>query len=691
MKYIKTEFEEFNKPEIKRGHLNLGGADDKGNRIDVNSLYLERNGKPFIAVMGEYHFSRADAADWYDELCKMKAGGVTIVATYLFWIHHEEIEGEFDFTGNLDIGAFVDAARKAGLDVVLRIGPWAHGECRNGGLPDWILRKGFKVRSNDPGYLSYVQIWFEKIYEQVKGRFYKDGGNVTAIQLDNELVDDAEHLLTLKKMAQKIGYDVPLYTVTGWNSKYGARIPVDEVLPMFGGYADAPWNSGTKDNPLSHNFAFDRNRNDTAVGVDIIHDTAEDGWRLPYELYPYVTCEIGPGLQPTHHRRTVVSPTDAYAMSLVKLGSGNNLVGYYMFHGGINRVGKLSTFNESIETGYPNDYTAIGYDFGACVSSYGEIRRQYRLLNLMHMFLKDFGDELAAMPAFMAKKPVWENDTENLRYCKRTNGESGFVFVNHHQRHAQIADVKGVVIETENTTFPPIDVTGDVCFILPYGLRLGNTKLRYATVQLLCKEEDAYFFTSIPGIAPEYCFEDGTVKPDNEAISVLEHGGIKIITLSPEKAEYLRKLDSGLYLGDGCDVYETFEGIKCAEEGSFAYGKWNGKEFVKTDVTKAFKQAEIKFTETEEPFAPFYPYELNIGGERKLTWLKVQVDGDGGFVRFPYTYDCLQVYVDGRLVADNFYTGREFRMPAKLLYGKQVYAVYSEIGDDFWKEPVIEE
>ena len=41
----------------------------------------------------------------------------------MFWIYHEEIEGEFDFSGDLDIAKFVDDAAKAGLDLILRIGP----------------------------------------------------------------------------------------------------------------------------------------------------------------------------------------------------------------------------------------------------------------------------------------------------------------------------------------------------------------------------------------------------------------------------------------------------------------------------------------------------------------------------------------------------------------------------------------
>ncbi|MBQ2663856.1 MAG: beta-galactosidase, partial [Clostridia bacterium] len=158
-----------NRSEILRNHLNLGGENPNGERIDVTSLYFERGGKPWIGVMGEYHFSRYNHTDWHRELCKMKAGGVTIVSTYLFWIHHEEIEGEFDFSGDNDIRAFILECQTVGLDVIIRIGPYAHGECRNGGFPDWLLEKPFKLRDNNEGYLEKTRIFYEKIYGQVKG------------------------------------------------------------------------------------------------------------------------------------------------------------------------------------------------------------------------------------------------------------------------------------------------------------------------------------------------------------------------------------------------------------------------------------------------------------------------------------------------------------------------------------------
>lgn len=87
-KTIRCTFQPFVQPEILTDHLGLGGTNPDGGSIGVNSLYLIRDGKPWIPVMGELHFSRVPRDQWPAELAKLKAGGVTVVSTYLFWIHH---------------------------------------------------------------------------------------------------------------------------------------------------------------------------------------------------------------------------------------------------------------------------------------------------------------------------------------------------------------------------------------------------------------------------------------------------------------------------------------------------------------------------------------------------------------------------------------------------------------------------
>ena len=129
----------------------MGGRNAAGETVDANSLYFTKAGVPWIGVMGEYHYCRDDRDNWRFELDKMKAGGISIVSTYVFWIYHEEEEGIFDFSGNKDIKAFFEYARETGLEICLRLGPWVNAECRNGGFPDWLLKKACEKRSNKIG------------------------------------------------------------------------------------------------------------------------------------------------------------------------------------------------------------------------------------------------------------------------------------------------------------------------------------------------------------------------------------------------------------------------------------------------------------------------------------------------------------------------------------------------------------
>lgn len=666
------KFKEFKDEPLLINHLNMGGKNPKGEEINVTSRYFTRNGKPWIGVMGEFHFSRYSRENWHRELAKMKAGGITIVSTYLFWIYHEEIEGKMDFGGDNDIRAFIEECKDVGLDVVIRIGPWAHGECRNGGFPDWLLKKDYKLRDNNEEYLVVVKKWYQSIYNEVKGLFYKDGGNIIAVQIENEFVDNAEHLAKLKEIAVECGFIAPIYTVTGWNSASGAKIPVDEVVPVFGGYCEAPWeNHMNRLSPSPHYF-FNRMRNDSAIGTDLIAKTQSDGWQLPYERYPFATCELGGGIEVTHHRRPIIKPMDIYAVSLVKLGDGNNLVGYYMYHGGTNKIGELSTFNETKATGYPNDYPILSYDFQAPLSEYGEVREQYGLLNMLHMFVNDFGEEFAPMIAVDSANSVAADDTNSLRYGMRTNGKSGFVFVNHYQRLTELADIENAVISAENVEFPPIDVKGEVSFFMPFNMKMGDSVLEYATAQPLCKCDDTYFFAEIPNIKAEYKFSKGSAN---------------IVTVPFENAKYMRKLNGTVYIGGGCNLYEENGQIHSVEDGEYICQKWNGSEFETVKIVQSAKQSNVEITGVENaPFEPKYKEELCIGGERELTWKKINVDGGYGFAEIDYVGDVAQIYADGELVADDYYYGKTWRVPCKLLYGKECYMVISEMKDDFYKE-----
>ena len=102
-------------------------------------------------------------------------------------------------------------------------------------------------------------------------------------------------------------------------------------------------------------------------------------------------------MQVTYHRRPIIRPDDVGAAVLTKLGSGNNLVGYYVYHGGSNPIGK-TTMNETKDTGYPNDLPVISYDFQAPIGEFGQVRKHYHILKQYHIFWKILGGLLQWHP-----------------------------------------------------------------------------------------------------------------------------------------------------------------------------------------------------------------------------------------------------------------------------------------------------
>ncbi|WP_272896822.1 beta-galactosidase [Nesterenkonia sp. PF2B19] len=118
---------------------------------------MSRDGEPWFPVTGEIHFSRIAPEHWSDVLGLARSGGLTSVASYVFWRHHEPRLGEFDWSGARDLRRFVRLAAAHGLDVVVRLGPWSHGEMRHGGFPDWLVDSGIPLRQDHPEYLRLVR------------------------------------------------------------------------------------------------------------------------------------------------------------------------------------------------------------------------------------------------------------------------------------------------------------------------------------------------------------------------------------------------------------------------------------------------------------------------------------------------------------------------------------------------------
>ena len=515
-------------------------------KYSMNGVSLFQNEKAIFPMMGEFHFSRCPEMEWEDEIRKVKACGMDIIATYVFWIHHEEEEGVFDFAAQRNLHHFLELCEKWQMHVWLRIGPWAHGEARNGGFPDWLLKKGYKLRSDDPDYLALVERFWKKIYKEVEGTHC-----ILGIQIENEYghvgglrgAAGEQHMRTLTQLAKTIGFEASYWTATGWG---GAVL--GDLIPVMGGYCDAPWDASLKQLPPNKNYLFSTVRNDGNIGSDYA-----PGMELSFDkdAYPYLTAELGGGVQVTHHRRPRVAAEDIGAMSVCKLGSGCNLLGYYMYHGGTNPKGKLSTLHECKAVGSACDVPELSYDFQAPIREYGQISENAKEIKLLAMFVHDYGETFCNMePQFAGvdcdavqkaenkKKSDNEaaqktNNSENcvnetvdhaknseaeenevsvhsgdfqdaedlssFRMITRRNGDCGYLFVNNYQRGYEMTEHKDVTLCVRTAdgeiSFPKQDIKNGDYFFYPFNFPLSNeVTLRWINQTPLCNINQKLWF-----------------------------------------------------------------------------------------------------------------------------------------------------------------------------------------------------
>lgn len=107
-----------------------------GGTLGATNRFLTRDGSPWIPIAGEMHYSRIAAERWDTELAKMAAAGIDVVSTYVFWNHHEEREGEWDFSGNRNapIRGIVRPARTARHRAAGTVLPWRGAQRRTSRL-----------------------------------------------------------------------------------------------------------------------------------------------------------------------------------------------------------------------------------------------------------------------------------------------------------------------------------------------------------------------------------------------------------------------------------------------------------------------------------------------------------------------------------------------------------------------------
>ena len=210
--------------------------------IKIERDYLVIDGQPCFLFGGDVNYCRMRRRWWQDRLRKLKAAGMNTITFYCSWLLHEPREGEFDFSGDLDLGAFMDLIHAEGLFSVPRIGPFVHGEMRNGGLPEWLFAQlGNRVRTNDADYLRYTGRWYDHVLPIIQPRLITNGGRAILIQMENELGSagsKGDDVHRGSESPEERGRHIMYYNA--FLKKYNIDIPVIDINKPYPGKEDLP-------------------------------------------------------------------------------------------------------------------------------------------------------------------------------------------------------------------------------------------------------------------------------------------------------------------------------------------------------------------------------------------------------------------------------------------------------------------
>ena len=310
--------------------------------VKGDKFYLD--GEPYTIISGSMHYFRVPREYWRDRLAKLKACGFNTVETYTCWNLHEKTEGNFDFTGMLDLGAYIDEAASFGLNVILRPGPYICAEWEMGGLPAWLLNyKDMAIRCLDEIFLSKVENYYRELLSVVVPRLSTHGGNVIMMQIENEYGsygDDHEYMRRIADIYKKYGVDCLLFTSDG--------------------ACDSMLQGGTLPEYLcTANFGSDPERNFAAL----------ESFRLGE---PKMCTEYWCGwFDHWHEEHHVRDAKELAGLFQDMIDSGASL-NFYMFHGGTN-FGFMNGAN------YFDKYepTVTSYDYNALLSEAGDMTPAY--------------------------------------------------------------------------------------------------------------------------------------------------------------------------------------------------------------------------------------------------------------------------------------------------------------------------
>jgi len=306
--------------------------------IDFDARGFLIHGRRTFIVSAGMEYARVPRELWRDRLLRLKRDGFNTVEIYTFWNFHEPRVGQFVFSGDHDLDAFLKLTHELNMYVIARVGPYYCAEWDQGGYPLWLrFKPDVLVRQPNAAFEHYVDRFFDKLMPIIAANQINRGGSVILVQLENEHPDGwgtdmpNSYFTHLRDKALSLGVEVPYF----FSGLHHANDPAGDAASFDDPARPNPW--------LSTEF-----------------------WSVWYDHYG-----------PESSDATVFGRR---AWKIV--AHGGNGYNVYMAHGGTN-------------FGYTNNHEdAASYDYGAAVGQGGDLRPLYYTFKQAAWFARSFSDIL---------------------------------------------------------------------------------------------------------------------------------------------------------------------------------------------------------------------------------------------------------------------------------------------------------
>ena len=176
------------------------------------------DGKPFLMHGAAFFYHRIPRDRWAEVLLHFKALGVNTIDLYPLWNWQQPEESVLDFDGHTnprrDLKYLLRLIDLMDFKLTFRPGPYFTDEWRNGGYPDWLLRRpeyGMSEQSIIEGryplwnqlqydkseeaakkwlqnstHLDHTRKWFQDVFALVNPLLAEHGGPLINIQIDDD-------------------------------------------------------------------------------------------------------------------------------------------------------------------------------------------------------------------------------------------------------------------------------------------------------------------------------------------------------------------------------------------------------------------------------------------------------------------------------------------------------------------------